>query len=304
MVHSTAFVTRTLTRRNVLAAALVSAAVSRLQVPDAFAQETTPAAGAPANAVSWPKFNLNSASEEHFLGIPGAGEKMAHEFEEYRPYTSIGQYRAEIGKYISEDDVAALEAYLFVPVDPNEADAETLQQLPGVNADTVEALIAGRPYADSAAFLTALEGTAGSELAAAASTFLAPEAGPVATWPKYNLNAASEQQFLSIPGAGDKMAHEFEEYRPYSSIGQYRAEIGKYISPEDVAALERYLYVPVDPNAADGDTMQQLPGMTAELASSLEGKRPFADNAAFVAALQDQVSPELVAAVEAYLATA
>jgi len=288
----------TLSRRGLIAAAAVTAVTLRAGQRPTLAQD---AATAPQHAVIWPKFNLNSASSEQFMGIPGAGEKMTDEFEEYRPYTSIGQFRAEIGKYIAPEDVAALEAYLFVPVDVNEADAETLQQLPGVNPDNAQQLIEGRPYADAAVFLKALEGIAGSELAAAAKTFLAPDAGDVATWVKYDLNTASSEQLQAIPGAGERMTREFEEYRPYTSIDQFRGEIGKYISPEEVAALEKYLFVPVDPNSADADTMQQLPGLTPSLVETINQQRPFASADAFMQALQAQVSPELVAAIAPYL---
>ena len=34
-------------------------------------------------------FNLNTTAEKDFKMIPGVGDRMAHEFEEYRPYTSI-----------------------------------------------------------------------------------------------------------------------------------------------------------------------------------------------------------------------
>jgi hypothetical protein len=40
------------------------------------------------------------------------------------------------------------------------------------------------------------------------------------------------------------MAHEFEEYRPYTSFEQFRKEIGKYVSREEVARLERYVALP------------------------------------------------------------
>ena len=45
-------------------------------------------------------FNLNTTAEADFKMIPGVGDRMAHEFEEYRPYTSIQQFRREIGKYV------------------------------------------------------------------------------------------------------------------------------------------------------------------------------------------------------------
>ena len=97
--------------------------------------------------------NLNTAAEEDFLRVPGVGERMAHEFEEYRPYASVREFRREIGKYVDEATVAGYEPYVFVPVRPNESDAETLAQLPGVGAAEAEALTAARPYASAEAFL-------------------------------------------------------------------------------------------------------------------------------------------------------
>jgi hypothetical protein len=38
--------------------------------------------------------------------------RMAHEFEEYRPYTSLEQFRREIGKYVDAAEVARLESYV------------------------------------------------------------------------------------------------------------------------------------------------------------------------------------------------
>ena len=116
--------------------------------------------------------NLNLAAEEDFKKVPGVGDKMAHEFEEYRPYVSIKQFRREIGKYVSETEVAEYEKYVYVPL---------------------------------------------------------------------NLNEASEEEVLSIPGVGKKMAHEFEEYRPYQSIDHFRREIGKYVDDEELKRLERYI---------------------------------------------------------------
>lgn len=56
-----------------------------------------------------------------------------------------------------------------------------------------------------------------------------------------NLNTATRSDILLIPGLGSRMAHEFEEYRPYSDIEQFRREIGKYVDQEEVARLEQYV---------------------------------------------------------------
>jgi hypothetical protein len=39
------------------------------------------------------------------------------------------------------------------------------------------------------------------------------------------------------------MLREFKEYRPYENVERFRREIGKYVSPKEVARLERYVTV-------------------------------------------------------------
>ena len=106
--------------------------------------------------------------------MPGVGNRMAHEFEEYRAYRAIAQFRREIGKYVDDEEVAAYEQFVFVPID---------------------------------------------------------------------LNSASGEAILSIPGVGNRLLREFKEYRPYRGIEQFRREIGKYVDEEEVARLERYVYI-------------------------------------------------------------
>jgi DNA uptake protein ComE-like DNA-binding protein len=118
--------------------------------------------------------NLNTASKEEILLIPGVGAKMLHEFEEYRPYKALAQFRREIGKYVDAKELARLEGYVFVPI---------------------------------------------------------------------NLNTASDEDILTIPGLGRRMLGEFKEYRPYPTIEKFRREIGKYVSAKEVARFERYLTV-------------------------------------------------------------
>ncbi|MCA1636543.1 MAG: helix-hairpin-helix domain-containing protein, partial [Acidobacteria bacterium] len=129
------------------------------------APSTTQPAGDAAKA----RLNVNTASEDELLKtIPGFGKRMAHEFEEYRPYRSIEQFRREIGKYVSPEQVAEYEKYIYVPIVANESDAATLRQIPGLDATEAESLIAGRPYLTREAFLSKLaEKVSASELVVA-----------------------------------------------------------------------------------------------------------------------------------------
>ena len=116
--------------------------------------------------------NLNTAEETVIELIPDMTPKMVHEFEEYRPYTSMAQFRREMSKYVDEAEVERLASYVFVPV---------------------------------------------------------------------SLNEATREQIMAIPGMTSRMAHEFEEYRPYRSLDEFRREIGKYVSEAEVRRLESYV---------------------------------------------------------------
>ena len=98
---------------------------------------------------------------------------MVHEFEEYRPYKSVMQFRKEIGKYVDQAKVAEYETYIFVPIDENSSDALTLQQIPGLDANEAQQLIAGRPYASRDAFLEKLKDKISADELAIAKTYLA-----------------------------------------------------------------------------------------------------------------------------------
>jgi DNA uptake protein ComE-like DNA-binding protein len=119
-------------------------------------------------------------------------------------------------------------------LDPNTAPADQLATAPGMDAAKAEALVAGRPYAN----MTAVDAAVGTGL-----TDEQKDALYARVWMPLDLNSASEQEILLIPGIGDRMAHEFEEYRPYDAIERFRREIGKYVDSTEVARLEKYVTI-------------------------------------------------------------
>lgn len=118
--------------------------------------------------------NLNTATGAEILLVPGAGKRMAHEFDEYRPWKSYAQFEKEIGKYVDAKEVARLAQYTFIPV---------------------------------------------------------------------NLNTATDDDIMSIPGAGRRMVREFKEYRPWKTEAQFQKEIGKYVDAKEVKRLWRYVTI-------------------------------------------------------------
>src|SRR5215510_3361228 len=118
--------------------------------------------------------NLNTATREEILLIPGIASRMGHEFEEYRPWKTWAQFDKEIGKYVGKAETDRLKQYVFIPI---------------------------------------------------------------------NLNTATDEDILSIPGAGQRMVREFKEYRPWKTKAQFDKEIGKYVGPKETARLWRYVVI-------------------------------------------------------------
>ncbi len=117
-------------------------------------------------------------------------------------------------------------------VNPNQTGQEELLALPHLDSALVEGILEGRPFLsmrDLSAFLS--ESLGEEQLAELYVQLFVP----------MNLNTTAEDDFLLVPGVGPRLAHEFEEYRPYRAMAQFRREIGKYVSEEEVSRLERYV---------------------------------------------------------------
>ena len=158
---------------------IVSACASEPEAPAPADDANSSVAAEPSDPAPAPepsaKINLNTASMDDFQTVPEVGERMAHEFDEYRPYISIQQFRREMAKYVDDDAIAGYEQYVFVPITPNESDAETVAQLPGVDADEAAQLVSARPFESDAAFLAALEPLVTPEDFELAPAYLASE---------------------------------------------------------------------------------------------------------------------------------
>lgn len=119
--------------------------------------DSTAAPESGAQLTACVRLDLNEVTEDALMStIPNFSSRMVREFMEYRPYASIRQFRREIGKYVDASQVAEYEKYVYVPVMVNDSDAETLMQLPGVEAAVAAELMKSRPYASNEAFLAAL----------------------------------------------------------------------------------------------------------------------------------------------------
>jgi DNA uptake protein ComE-like DNA-binding protein len=116
-------------------------------------------------------------------------------------------------------------------LDPNTAGRADLAGISGMTDSLAGAVIAARPYTSMVAVNKVL------------MSLSEPMRDTVYTrlWMPLDLNKATKEEMLLIPGVGAKMQHEFEEYRPWTSLEQFRREIGKYVDKAELARLEQYV---------------------------------------------------------------
>ena len=116
-----------------------------------------------------------------------------------------------------------------------------------------------------------------------------------------NLNTATQEEILLIPGVGKRMLHEFEEYRPYKTLAQFRKEIGKYVDQKELARLEQYVFVPIHLNTASDEDILSIPGMGKRMLREFKEYRPYKNIEQFRKEIGKYVDKKEVARLERYV---
>ncbi len=177
-------------------------------------------------------------------------------------------------------------------LNPNVIDADELSEVSNVDDGIAAAILDARPFADMVELDALLSSSlSDSERQEVYSQLFAP----------INLNTASEEEMLLIPGMNDRMAHEFDEYRPYTSLEQFRREIGKYVDDAEVARLEQYVFVPLDLNSATEEDFASIPGVGSRMVHEFLEYRPYSDMEQFRREIGKYVDADEVARLERYM---
>jgi DNA uptake protein ComE-like DNA-binding protein len=116
-----------------------------------------------------------------------------------------------------------------------------------------------------------------------------------------NLNTATREELLLIPGMGNRMVREFFEYRPYKSLAQFRKEIGKYVNEQEVARLEQYVFVPINLNTASDADILTIPGLGNRMLREFKEYRPYKNIEQFRKEIGKYVNAKEVARLERYV---
>jgi DNA uptake protein ComE-like DNA-binding protein len=194
--------------------------------------------GAPATAQvgkSVTVADANVVAEADLAKLPHMNAALAKAVVGRRPFLSISALDTFLQQQkLTRPQLTELYGRLFIHINLNAATNEEIQLIPNLGPRMLREFLEYRPYAALAVFHREIDKYVDdAELARLEQYVYVP----------IDLNTASDADILSIPGLGPRMLREFKEYRPYKAIEQFRREMGKYVSKEEVARMERYVTI-------------------------------------------------------------
>jgi DNA uptake protein ComE-like DNA-binding protein len=152
-------------------------------------------------------------------------------------------------------------------VDANTASEQALLAMPHMTPAIVTGIVEKRPFAsitDLHAYLLSQKLTPEQAMAFYEKAFV-----------HINLNTATPDEILLVPGAGKRMVREFDEYRPWKTYAQFDREIGKYVGADGAAKLAQYTFIPVRLNSATDADILTIPGAGPRMVREFKEYRPW-----------------------------
>jgi DNA uptake protein ComE-like DNA-binding protein len=179
--------------------------------------------------------DANTAAEKDLLAVPHLNATIVKAMIGKRPFGSQGEFNTFLSSQgLTPEQLKEVYGKTFVHLNLNTATADEIMMIPNMGKRMVHEFQEYRPYDGLARFRREIGKYVDQKEVARLEQYV---------FVPIDLNTASDQDILTIPGLGQRMLHEFKEYRPYKSMEQFRREIGKYVDKQEVARLERYVTI-------------------------------------------------------------
>ena len=179
--------------------------------------------------------DANLVPEAELATMPGLTADIAKALVAARPFKSIVDFNTFLVDHkLTKEQIDAFYLKAFIHVNLNTGTPEEILLVPGAGRRMVREFGEYRPWVSWAQFDKEISKYVGQ-----------PETDRLKQYVfiPVNLNTASDEDIISIPGAGRRMVREFKEYRPWKTQAQFEKEIGKYVDAKEVARLWRFVVI-------------------------------------------------------------
>jgi DNA uptake protein ComE-like DNA-binding protein len=179
--------------------------------------------------------DFNTATAEQLAALPHMTPAAVKAVTDGKPFMSIVDlHKALMAAGLTAEQTTELYGKAFVHVNLNTGTPEEILLIPGAGRRMVREFDEYRPWVNWAQFDKEISKYVGMEDTNRLKRYV---------FIPVDLNKATDEDILSIPGAGRRMVREFKEYRPWTSQAQFEKEIGKYVDAKEVARLWRYVVI-------------------------------------------------------------
>jgi DNA uptake protein ComE-like DNA-binding protein len=183
--------------------------------------------------------DLNAMSEKELAALPNMTPAIAKAFVGKRPFNSIVDANAFLlSQGLTQEQATAIYDKAFIHLNLNTATGPEILLIPRIAKRMTVEFAEYRPWKSWAQFDKEI------------GKYVKQNPGELDRLRMYvfipiNLNTASDEDIMTIPGMTPRMLREFKEYRPWTSKAQFDKEIGKYLTqnPGELARLWRYVTI-------------------------------------------------------------
>jgi DNA uptake protein ComE-like DNA-binding protein len=177
--------------------------------------------------------DANTVPEKDLAAMPHMTPDIAKALVAARPFKSISDLNAFLlAQGLKPEDAMDFYKKAFVHINLNTAPKEEILLVPGAGTRMTREFAEYRPWKTWAQFDKEIGKYVGPEATAQLAQYC---------FIPLNLNTATDDEILTIPGAGPRMVREFKEYRPWKTWAQFDKEIGKYVGQKETDRLKRYV---------------------------------------------------------------
>jgi predicted DNA-binding helix-hairpin-helix protein len=176
--------------------------------------------------------DANVAEGNTLLAVPGLTPETVKAILDARPFMSMADFDAFLGRNFSRDQRSSLYQRIFLPINLNATTDDELRLVRGMGARMLLEFRENRPFASLATF--------SQEVA----KYLAPK--DVAQLSQYlfvplDVNAASDEDLRTIPGMTPKLLASIKQHRPYPNAAAFTKTIRKTVPAKEAARITAFI---------------------------------------------------------------
>jgi len=179
--------------------------------------------------------DANVAAETELRTVAPLTPAIVKALIDKRPFMSVLELNAFLlDQKLTQEQAAEVYRKAFVHVNLNTGTREEIMLIPGAGTRMAREFAEYRPWKNWAQFDKEIGKYVGQQETDRLKQYV---------FIPINLNTASDEDLLTIPGAGQRMVREFKEYRPWKTKEQFDKEIGKYVGAKETARFWRYVVI-------------------------------------------------------------